>query len=111
MRVRSFAVSGYRYRFRTRVSSNRLRRLAEDAQEGTAHAVALGETRLPSDDVDRMAALLHHQAGGLDAQILDSLGRRLTGLGAEGTAELPRAEMRRVGELHNRQRLVEIAFG
>jgi len=37
-----------------------------------------------------MAALLHHQAGGFDAQVLDRLGRRLAGLGAEGTAELAR---------------------
>jgi hypothetical protein len=34
--------------------------------KGAAHAVAIGETRLPRDDVDRMAALLHHQPGGLD---------------------------------------------
>src|ERR1700687_4269800 len=47
--------------FRTRVSPDRLRRLSEGAQEGAAHAVAIGKTRLPSDDVDRMAALLHHQ--------------------------------------------------
>jgi hypothetical protein len=38
-----------------------------------------------------MAALLHHQAGGLDAQVLDRLGWRLAGLGAERTAELTRA--------------------
>jgi hypothetical protein len=46
-------------------SPDYLRRLAERAQEGAAHAVAIGKTGLPSDDVDRMAALLHHQAGGL----------------------------------------------
>jgi len=28
--------------------------------------------------------------GGFDAQVLDRLGRRLAGLGAEGTAELAR---------------------
>ena len=57
-----------------------------------------------------MAALLHHQPGGLDAQVLDRLGRRLAGLGAERTAELARTEMRRFGELFNRQRSLEIAL-
>ena len=74
----------------TRVSSDHLWWLSEGAQEGAAHAVAIGETRLAGDDVDRMAALLHHQAGGLDVQVLDRLGRRLPGLGAERTAELTR---------------------
>ena len=50
-------------------------------------------------DIDRMAALLHHQAGGLDPQVLDRLGRRLAGLGMEGAAELARAQMRRIGKL------------
>ena len=75
----------------TGVSPNHLRWLSKGAQEGAAHAVAIGKTRLPGDDVDRMAALLHHQAGGLDAKVLDRLGRRLAGLGAERTAELTRA--------------------
>src|SRR5919106_3480443 len=76
---------------RTHVAPDHLRWLSEGAQEGAAHAVAIGETRLPGDDVDRMAALLHQQPGGLDAQFLDRLGRRLASLGAEGTAELARA--------------------
>src|SRR4051794_13232749 len=95
---------------RTRVSPDRLRRLSEGAQEGAAHAVTIGETGLPGDDVDRMAALLHHQTGGLDAQVLDRLGRRLARLGAERTAELARTEMRRFGELADRQRRREIAL-
>src|SRR3984893_18442565 len=60
---------------RTRVSPDHLRRLPQGAQEGAAQAGAIGEARLPSDDVDRMPALLHHQPGGLDAQVLDSFGR------------------------------------
>src|ERR1700682_1114030 len=98
-------------RFRPRVSPDDLWRLSEGAQEGAAHAVAIGKTGLPGDDVDRMTAPLHDQPGGLDAQVLDRLGRRLAGLGAEGAAELARTEMRRGGELSNRQRLVEIALG
>src|SRR5215469_16366751 len=77
--------------FRTRVSPDYLWRLSESAQEGAAHPVAIGKTRLLSDDFDRVAALLHHQAGGLDAQVLDRFCRRLTSLGAERTAELARA--------------------
>ena len=95
---------------RTRVSPDHLRRLSGDAQEGAAHTVAIGETRLPSDDVDRMAGLLHHQPGGLDPQVLDRLGRRLACLGAEGAAELARTEMSRFGELFNCQRRMEIPF-
>src|ERR1700748_1176321 len=71
---------------RTRVSPDHLRRLSESAPEGAAHAVTVGKTGLPGDDLDRMAALLHHQPGGLEAQILDRLGRRLAGLGVERTA-------------------------
>jgi hypothetical protein len=52
-----------------RVSPDHLRGLSKGAPEGAAHPVAIGETRLPGDDVDRMEALLHHQPGGLDAQI------------------------------------------
>ncbi len=77
-------------RLRTRVSPDHLRRLPEGAQEGAAHAVAIGKTRLPGDHLDRMAALLHHQPGGLEAQVLDRLGRRLAGLGVERSAELAR---------------------
>src|SRR5258707_4533725 len=79
-----------RRQLRTRVSSDHLWRLSKGAQEGAAHAVAIGKTRLPGDDVDRMAALHHHQAGGLDTKVLDRLGWRLAGLGAERTAELTR---------------------
>ena len=45
-----------------------------------------------------MAALLQHQPGGLDAQVLDRFSWRLARLGAECTAKLARTEMRRIGE-------------
>ena len=73
-----------------RVSPDYLRRLSDGAQEAAAHAATIGKTRLPSDDVDRTAALLHHQPGGLDAQVLDRLDRRLASLGTECSAELMR---------------------
>jgi hypothetical protein len=46
---------------RTRVSPDHLWRLSEGAQEHATHVVAISKTRLPGDDIDRMAALLHHQ--------------------------------------------------
>jgi hypothetical protein len=76
------------YCFGTRISQDYLRVPSEGAQESAAHAVAIGKTGLPGDYLDRMAALLHHQPGGLDAQVLDRFGRRLAGLGAECTAVL-----------------------
>jgi hypothetical protein len=57
-----------------------------------------------------MSALLHHQPGGLDSQVLDRLGQRLPGLRAEGATELTRTQVRRPGELPNRQRLIEVAL-
>src|SRR5438105_12322274 len=57
-----------------------------------------------------MAALLLHHSCGFEAQVLDRLGWRLAGLGAERTAELARTEMRRCSELANRQRRIEIAL-
>jgi hypothetical protein len=72
--------------------------------------VAIGKTNLPSDDVDRMSALLRHEPGRLDAQVLDPLGRRLPGLGAESATELALTQVRRLSELSNRQRLIEIAL-
>src|SRR5258708_28390832 len=88
-----------RRQLRTRVSSDHLRRLSKGTQERAAHAVAIGKTRLLGDDVDRMAALLHHQAGGLDAKVLDRLGCRLTRLGAERTASVTPAQTRPAGQL------------
>jgi hypothetical protein len=76
---------------RARVSADHLWRLSKGAQESPAHAVTVGKTCLPGDDINRMAALLHHQARGLDAQVFDCLGRRLAGFDLERTAELARA--------------------
>jgi hypothetical protein len=67
-----------------------MRRLSKRSQKSAAHAVAIGKAGLPGDQVDRMAALFHHQARGLDAKVLHRLGRRLAGLGVERAAELTR---------------------
>jgi hypothetical protein len=95
---------------RARVSPDHLGRLSEGAQEGATHTVAIGKSRLLGDDVDRMAALLHHQPGGLDPEVLNRLGRRLTGLRTERTAELTRTQMHCFGELSDRQRRIEVAL-
>ena len=76
--------------------------LAKGAQEGAAHAFAIGEPGLPRDDFDRVAPLLHHQPGGLDAQMFDRLRRRLAGFCPKSATKLARAQMRRIGELLDR---------
>src|SRR5258705_6168823 len=80
--LRLLADQRSRRQLRTRVSSDHLWRLSKGAQEGAAHAVAISKTRLLGDDVHRMAALLPHQAGGLDAKVLEPLCLRLAGSGA-----------------------------
>jgi hypothetical protein len=49
----------------TRVSPHDQRRLPERAQEGAPHAIAVAKSRLAGHDIDRVAALFHHQPGGL----------------------------------------------
>jgi hypothetical protein len=70
-----------------------LRRLADDAQKGSAYPFPISKARLDSNDVERVAALLQHQPGGFDPQVLDRPGRCLTGFGAEDTAELTWTEI------------------
>jgi len=63
--------------FRTRVSSDHLWRLSKGAQEGAAHAVAIGQSPSAGDDVDRMA-LCSIIRRAVWTEVLDRLGRRLT---------------------------------
>ena len=93
------------------VAPDGLRRLPEGAQEGAAHALAIGEAGLAGDNVDRVPALLHHQPRRFDAQMFDRLGRRLSRLGVECAAELARAQMRGLGQLLDRQRVAQVAPG
>src|SRR5258707_15473303 len=74
------------------------RRLAQGAQKGVPHALAIGEPRLSGNDVHRMPTLLHQEPARLDSELLDGLGWRASRLGAESAAELARAKMR-----HSRQ--------
>lgn len=50
-----------------RVAAHHLRRLSEGAQKRASHALAVGEARLVGNHIHGMAALLHQQAGRLDA--------------------------------------------
>ena len=45
----------------TRVSTHCLRWLSEGAQEGATHTIAVGETRLPSDDVTPLDSILENR--------------------------------------------------
>ena len=82
-----------------RHASNGLRRLAQHPQEGPAHALLVAEAGLGGDDANRVAALLDHQARGVEPEAFDRLGGRGAGLGAEGAAELARAEPGDMGEV------------
>ena len=95
-------------RLKPRNASEHLRGLPEGAQEGAAHVIAVAEPGLARHLVDRMTAPLHEAARPFDPQVLDGLGGRLPRLGMEGAAELARAEMRRLGEIGDGERLVQV---
>src|SRR5262245_35876472 len=84
--------------FSARVEPEGVWRLSESPKECTPHAVGIGEARLLRDRIDRMPTLLDHEPGGLQAQILHGLCRRLAGLLLERSTELPRTEMRYPGK-------------
>jgi hypothetical protein len=100
-----------RFDLGARVAANDLRRLSEGAQERPPHAFAVGKSGLAGDDVDWMPALLHHQARGFDAQILNGLRGRLSRLRAKSAAELAWAEIGRIRKLIDGQRGMKIVLG
>lgn len=57
----------------------RLRRLAEIAQEGAAHAARISEASALCDAVKWCATVLDQNAGGFKAQTLNCLGWRAAG--------------------------------
>lgn len=93
------------------IAADHLGRLPEGAQERAPHPIAVGESCLIGNDVDRMPTALHHYPRGLDTQVFDRLGRRLASFSVEHAAELPGAQMRSDRQLLDRQRLVQISFG
>src|SRR5690348_696300 len=82
----------------TRRVPDRLRGLAERADEAASHALSIAESRLARDGFDRKPALFEHEARRLEPQILDRLGRRQACFGPEYAAELPRAQAGGLGE-------------
>src|SRR5579859_4231157 len=94
-----------------RIAPDSLWRLAKGPEESAAHPLPIGKARLARDDIHRMPALLHHHPRRLDAEMLDSLRRRLPGLAAERAAELARAEIGHVGQLFYRKGSLQMAPG
>jgi hypothetical protein len=70
--------------------SDHLWLLSKGAQEGAAHAVAIGKTRLLGDDVDRMALCSIIRRAVSTRRFSTALVGDWPGLGAERTAELTR---------------------
>jgi hypothetical protein len=58
-----------------------------------------------------MAALPQYQPRRLEPKLLHRLGRRLSRLGSEGSADLARIAMRRIRQLPHGQGGVEVARG
>ena len=69
--LRLRAAPGLARRFDTSIASDDLRRLSKGAQKCAAHALAVRKTGLRSNDIDRVTALLDHQPGCFDTQVLD----------------------------------------
>lgn len=76
-----------------------------ELDESSAHPLGIGESHAACDLLDRLRPIPQPQARGLDAQTFDSAGRRFPRLPTEGTAELPRAKMRGLGQTLHAQLL------
>src|SRR5258708_28920614 len=77
---------------------DRLRGLAECADEAASHALPIAESRLVRHGFNRKPPLFEHEPRRLQPQILDRLGGRQAGFGPEYAAELPRAQAGGLGE-------------
>ena len=93
---------------RPRRAAERLRGLAEGADEGAAHPFGIAESRELRDAFDRFRRGLHALSRHFDAQTLDRLRRRGAGLGDEGAGKMPRAHAGLFGEVFHRQRCIEM---
>ncbi len=83
-------------------------RLSEGAKKTAPHSLAIAESRLTSNFLDRQPTLLQHKPGGLETQVFNCLCRRKAGLSAEHSTKLPRAQSGGVGQLLNRQRFAKV---
>lgn len=88
-----------------------LRRLAVCTHERPPHPLLVAKPCLAGNDTDWMAALLEHQARRRQPQVLDCLGRRETGVGTKGAAELAGAEPGRLSQILDGQRFTEVEPG
>src|SRR3546814_13833207 len=64
-----------------RIAAYHLGRLTERPDECAPHPLAIRKAGFGGDSLNRMACLLHHDARGLDPQVLDRLGRGPAGFG------------------------------
>src|SRR6266536_4005359 len=80
-------------------AAQRLRRLAEGADESAAHPLRIAEAGDFSDAFDGFAGRLHALPRHLDPQALDRLRRRGAGLRDEGAGEMPRAHAGLLGHV------------
>jgi hypothetical protein len=92
-------------------TTDRLRRHAEEFDEGAPHAFGIGETHRLRNHLDRLRALLQSHAGRFDTKPLDGFGWRLARFTPERPPELTDAEVRRFGKTFDGQRLVQVIAG
>jgi hypothetical protein len=85
-----------------------LRRLAEGADEGPAHALRIAEAGLERHVLDLQRLAVQQRPGRLDAQALDGLGRSDAGLGGEQAGEVARAHGGAVGQLFDAETLGQV---
>jgi hypothetical protein len=93
---------------RPRRAAQRLRRLAEGADEGAAHPLRIAKAGGLRDVLDRLAGGLHAQPRHFDPQPLHRLRRRGAGLRDEGARKVPRTHAGLLGHVLDRQRRVEM---
>src|SRR5713101_9938933 len=87
---------------RPRCAAQRLRRLAEGADESAAHPLRIAKAGQLRNPFDRFAGGLHALARHLDPQALDRLRWRRAGLRDEGAREMPRTHAGLLGQILNR---------
>ena len=86
-----------------------LRRLTVGPKKGTSHSVAISESCLLGDNVNRVVGVFHQRTSPLQAEVLDGLRRRLAGFGLKSAAELAWRKMRDLGKVIDVQPTGEIA--
>jgi hypothetical protein len=86
-------------------------RIQSALREAAAHPFPIAKPCLGSDCLDREAALLEHQPGCFQSQVLNSFRRGQAGLGTKHAAELPRAEAGGISQFLHGKRFAEVAPG